>query len=96
MASPNKVKATVPMGPARAVAGTKSKVRAKTGTTTYKAKAKLPRPPAKPKGSDNPIGQIGEWLDKVIPTRKWKHPVTSRPLREVNVPTIVRDALKGK
>jgi hypothetical protein len=92
MPSPKKPKAPVPMGPARAVAGTKSKVRAKTGTTTYKAKAK-PRPTAKPKGSDNPLGQIGEALDKIIPTRKWKHPVVPKPRREVNVPTIVNKAL---
>lgn len=60
--------------------------------TAKKAKA-LPRPTAKPTGSGNPFGQIGEALDKLIPTRRWSHPVVPRPLREVNVPGIVKKSL---
>jgi hypothetical protein len=77
------------MGPERAAG--KSKVRAKAGVTTYKAKAKLPRPT--PQAGSNPLAQIGEALDKIIPSRKWKHPVVPKPRREVNVPGIVNKAL---
>lgn len=79
------------LGPAAAVSGRKSKVRAQAGTTTYKAKPKAP--PRPPQESGDVLGEIGRTLDKLIPTRPWKHPVVPKPRRDVNVPTIVNRAL---
>lgn len=65
---------------------------AKRSTVKVKPAGAPVRPTAKT-GSKNPLGQIGEALDKMIPTRRWSHPVVPKPRREVNVPTIVNKAL---